>query len=106
MSTVLLFRGQPPAAEVDLQRREDAVRQRQGLVPARPPLEPILPFRTVLDMGVRRLVLGDGRLPYRLITVVLAVVVADEELRLGWQRQESLDRVPERLGIPTGEVGP
>ena len=57
-------------------------------------------------MHVAPQVLGNGRLPSRFLPLVGAVVVADEEPRLGRQREDRLDRVVERRSRAAGEVRP
>ena len=56
-------------------------------------------------MDVLRALLGDRRLVADL-AAVRPVVVAHEEPRFGWQRQNALDRTEQFSGAAAGEIGP
>src|SRR3981081_1248898 len=99
---IVLGRGTPPAANVDLQRRQNELWHRQGPVALLAEIdEPIL--RLARDVRVRAFLFGHGAFPARMAAARL-VIVPGEHARLLWHCEDDLDAVPELLGVTARKI--
>src|SRR6056297_2180875 len=86
-ATVIFFFWQTATPQIDLECRKDTVRQGQGCVTLVTAFDPLLTARAILHMPVIGLVLGHRGFPHRLVAIIGAVIMADEQPRFNWQRK-------------------
>src|SRR5258705_11765257 len=92
----------PPAANIDLQCRQNELRHRQGPVALLAEIdEPIL--RLVSDVRVRAFLFGYSAFPARMAAARL-VIVPGEHARLIWQCNDDLDALPALLGVAARKI--
>src|SRR5258706_2609069 len=103
MPPAIVLRGRyPPAANIDLQCRQNELRHRQGPVALLAEIdEPIL--RLVSDVRVRAFLWGYSAFPARMAAARL-VIVPGEHARLIWQCKDDLDALPELLGVTARKI--
>src|SRR3984893_16705312 len=103
IAPAIVLRGrEPPAANIDLQCRQNELRHRQGPVALLAEIdEPIL--RLVSDVRVRAFLFGYSTFPARMAAARL-VIVPGEHARLIWQCKDDLDALPELLGVTARKI--
>src|SRR3984893_10823268 len=103
IAPAVVLRGrETPAANIDLQCRQNELRHRQGPVALLAEIdEPIL--RLVSDVRVRAFLFGYSTFPARMAAARL-VIVPGEHARLIWQCKDDLDALPELLGVTARKI--
>ena len=97
--------GPAACADVDLDRRQRHRWRGQRRVLALAHGHECIRVHPVVDVHVARMLLGDRALPRVAFAAKCLVVVAHEQPRGGWQREQLLDRLVQGVGAATGEVG-